>query len=432
MAETERLLTTAEIYFINGTSLEIDIYINGEASPSLSDPSSFAVGPTFVVTGDRATPFQAYTFIVRFKGQPQGEVLAEASVLLEVGRSFTGVFHWTPEGTWQLSIYENDLSRGTDGRLTVRNTSSLSQVNWSLVPNGENPEVPVDTRAGTLGHAEWQIARSVELNDYLFQAFIGDQLVTQDEDLDIGLEQNLIVHIVGAPYPTMDNSLWEQWLVVQELEFDPGIAPPDSISDPAPPFSSTDSNAPVQLDCPASTFMETRGGTVEITATDPDGFVMGIQVVQVQPDVDGFVVQDSDMAPSPALGAPGVATLTVDASVPEGTYAVTLEANHETLAQKARCTMQVAIEPITVPSLASMIAQFTGQPSISADFAQQLDQVLEDAGNALLDGDSAAACQAIEQFLEQINDAECPQMNQLAVTELVREAEALRQNLNCG
>ncbi|MBK1667751.1 hypothetical protein CKO28_06855 [Rhodovibrio sodomensis] len=432
MAETERLRTSAEIYFINGTSLEIDIYVNGEPSPSFSDPSSLAVGPTFVVKGDQKTPFQVYSFVVRLKGEPDSEILASASANMELGRSFTGVFHWRPDATFQFSVYENDLSRGTEGRLTVRNTSSLEQLTWTLTPNGENPEVPVDERSGTLGHAQWQIARGVTTNDYLFRAFADGGLVTQDEDLDIGLEQNLIVHIVGAPYPTDDNSFWEQWMVVQELEYDPGIKAEDSISEPAPPVWESDQNQPVQLDCPPVTLQETVGGAIQIGAVDPDGWILNFEVMRVDPNADGFVIGDNGSIPSAALGAPATATVWVDPDLPEGQYDVTIEVNTATLAQRATCVLQVTVEGVSIDRLNALVGQYSGQPAIDPSYADELTDQLNAAAQAQSAGNTSKACRLLKQLLTNIDNAECGQITESAIVNLTREAKELRKDLNCG
>lgn len=432
MPETERLRTSSEIYFINGTTLSIDIYVNGELQPSFSDPESYAVGPTFVVKGDQKTPFQVYSFVIRVKDEPNSEILAAASANMELGRSYTGVFHWRPDATFQFSIYENDLSNGTEGRLTVRNTSSLEQLTWTLTPNGENPEVPIDERSGTLGHAQWQIARGVTTNDYFFRAYADGGLVVEEEDLDIGLEQNLIVHIVGAPYPTDDNSYWEQWMVVQELEYDPGIKSDDSISEPAAPMWTTDQNQPVVMDCPPVTLKETVGGQIEVGAQDPDGWILNFRVLRVDPNADGFVIEDDAFTPSGELGARATATVSVDPQVPEGSYEVTIEVNEATLAERATCVLPVTVQGVTVDRLSELVGQHRGQPSIDPSYADELSDQLAQAATAASGGNTGKACRLLKQVLTSIDNADCCQITEAAVADITREAKELQKDLGCG
>jgi hypothetical protein len=137
MGETERLTHSSEIYVLNATALSVDVFVNYEDQPTISDPKPLVgddahgdeLTPTmFVVDGTHTRPYGAYTFSVRAKGDAHGEVLAAASIALEQGRSFSGVLHPRPHGGHEFSIYENDLTDGSNARLTVRHTGSPHEV----------------------------------------------------------------------------------------------------------------------------------------------------------------------------------------------------------------------------------------------------------------------------------------------------------------
>lgn len=433
MAETERLLTSSEIYLINGTEMNIDVYVNYESQPTISDPTPLAVGPVFVVEDTFSRPYGVYTFSVRLKGDPGGPVLAEASVDMQQGHSFSGVFHpGTAQGEYRFSIYENDLSEGTDARLTVRNTSDTDGVDWSLVPNGENPEIPSDTRSGTLGHGEWQIARGVTENDYLFEWFIDGDRVAREEDLNLGLEENVIVYLLGHPVPATDPNQLEKFFVNQELEYDVGPAVEDSTSTPAPPRSDSDGNAAIQFDCPDAEFWETNPGSVEIGATDPDGVVVDLSIERVDPPVDGFTIEDGDFTASPAIGQAATATLSVAGDVPDGSYAVRVAANAGSLAQSATCTVDVEIRRITVQRLKDQVSFYEQQGAVTGGFADQLQGRLDKVANHLGENDVAKACADLEKFTTKVSDKEGSKVDKPAAEDLIQEADALKVDLACG
>lgn len=431
MAETERLLETSEIFIINGTERSIDIYVNFETQPSLSDPAALTVGDVFVVDGSFERPFDTYTFEARRKGDEGGPVLASSSVPMTLGQSYSGIFHEMPNGDYQFSIYENDLSNGAAARLTVRNTCHKQPVTWSLKPNGQKPEEPRDERRGALMSAEWQIARDVQPNSYDFRVMRNDQVIAREPNLEIGLEQNLICHVVGNPEPNLSQERLRQALVIQELEYDPGAAVGDVTSDSRPPFSMADDNAGVVIEVDDIEVFETLPTGTTVTAYDPDGTVLSLEVMRVDPDNGGIEITDNSFAASSGIGEPASAKLSVKSDLPPGNYDVRIAANRETLAQTAFTTMRVTVKPITPDRLADRVREFEGAGSIepqTADDLVALTRSIEDAVNA---DEIARACDEATAFLDILSDQKDITVDAAASDALTRETKALQNNFGC-
>lgn len=432
MAETERLNFSSEIFVINGTEMNIDVYVNYETQATLSDPTPMSVGPVFVVKDTFDRPYGVYTFSVRLKDDAGGPVLAAASIDMQQGHSFSGVFHRSADGGFQFSIYENDLSVGTEARLTVRNTSNAAEADWSLVPNGENPEVPRDERSGTIANGEWQICRGVEVNDYLFEYFINGQRVARNADTGLGLEQNIIAYLIGTPQPTSNSDELRRHVIFQELEYDVGPAVQDSISPATPPLSASDQNASIQFDCPSTEVWETNPASVAISALDPDSVVNQLTIRRVDPKVDGFTIPDSSFSASAGIGQPATAEVSIDAAVPDGEYTVSVEANAETMAQSAVCPLEVMVKRITMARLEHQVDRFVQSGDLDPAFGDTLKGDLSKVQRHLKDDQIARACSDLNKFLGRIESKQGSKINEAAATALTREANALSVDLACG
>ncbi len=107
-------------------------------------------------------------------------------------------------------------------------------------------------------------------------------------------------------------------------------------------------NQPVTVACggPLSTVAGTAASRV-VTATDPDGTVVDVDVTGVSPAPAAGTIARTAFTAAPAVGGTAEATITVDAAVPAGTYAVTVTAtNDDATVQTATCTLSVAIQGI--------------------------------------------------------------------------------------
>jgi hypothetical protein len=222
------------------------------------------------------------------------------------------------------------------------------------------------------------------------------------------------------------------WMVQQELEYDVGILADPITTEPAPPFSTTDTNKPLEFDCAPVTLRETRGGSATVSAVDPDGWVQTLRVAGVVPEVDGFVINDDAVTTSTELGGPATATVEVDRALPEGKYAVTIDANDATLAQRGSCQLMVTIAGVSIDRLSDLIAGYSGSPSIEPSYASELTERLNQAATAASAGDTQRACRIVEQVLSGLGNAECGQITESAIKALEREGKALQADLGCG
>jgi hypothetical protein len=105
-------------------------------------------------------------------------------------------------------------------------------------------------------------------------------------------------------------------------------------------------NRPVGLDCGGPlTTAERTAVSREVTAHDPDGTVVDLDITAVSPATAG--ITRTAFAPAATVGGTATATVTVDGTVPVGDYAVTLTAtNDDGVAQSATCTLAVTVQGI--------------------------------------------------------------------------------------
>jgi hypothetical protein len=440
MPETERLTNSSEIFVLNATGQSVDVYVNYEGNASTSDPKPLVgefvnadelVPTVFVVEGTTARPYGAYTFSIRAKGNPDGAVLASASVVLERGRSFSAAFHPRPAGGFQLSIYENDLSDASEARLTVRHTGKPQQVTWELHPNGD-PRNPPDHRSGSLAHSEWQAARNVVDNSYLIEFFVDGERVARFDDLRLAVGKNIIVYLLGDPQPTGDEQLLRRPVAYQELEFDPGASAETVTTPPAPPLSSSDTNAPIEFTCDAVEVWQTSTTTAIVSAIDPDGMVTNLSIDRVDPPVGGFDILGGAVTPSSAIGEPATAEVTVKSGVPAGTFQVWIVANRGGLGHQATCALAVTMKPITIARLQSVVDQYHASGDIQAAFADTLRASLDRAQQHLNAAATDQACAELKDFLGLLGSEKGKAITDAAHDHLERETKAIRSDLGCG
>ena len=437
--ETERLDTSAEIFIVNATPLSVDVYVNYESQPTVSDPkplvSNDAAGDeltpdVFAVQGTVARPYGAYTFQVRAKGDPTAEVLAAASIDLQQGHSFAGVFHPGPGGGYRFSIYENELSPSVNGRMTVRNTTTET-VSWRIFPNGEAPHIPPDERSGMLGPGEWQTARDIVDNDYVIEYFVDGERVGWFPDLDLAAAKTFNVYILGDLQPTSSGDLLQRPVAFEELEFDPGPRDDRVITAPAPPLSTSDANAPVQFTCEPLAIWETDAATAAITARGPDGVVTSLAVDQVDPPAGGIAILDGAFTPSAAIGEPATAELSVKGDLPDGVYTIWIAANRGSSGQHARCGLELTVRPITIDRLLGQVEAYRGSGDIQPALAAALRLTLLSAQSYLAEGRTADACTNLERVLSLIGAERGKAITDAAADDVAAETTALHADLGC-
>jgi predicted extracellular nuclease len=107
-------------------------------------------------------------------------------------------------------------------------------------------------------------------------------------------------------------------------------------------------NQPVTVTCggPLATVAGTAASRV-VTATDPDGTVVDVDVTGVSPAPAAGTIARTAFTPAAAVGGTAEATVTVDAGVPAGSYAVSVTAtNDDAVAQTAVCTLTVSVQGV--------------------------------------------------------------------------------------
>ena len=167
--EKDMPIKEARCWILNGTNRDVDIYVNYADQPLITDIQSPSIGPVLTLDGTVDRPYGTYTLEARDKGDPDGPVLASASVPFEEGDSYSAALHRVGQEEYQLSIYTNDYSPSEDARLVARHCASHESVDGEISQNGETPEIPDDPRSGTLERGEWQTATDVTESDYLFE-----------------------------------------------------------------------------------------------------------------------------------------------------------------------------------------------------------------------------------------------------------------------
>jgi uncharacterized protein len=111
-------------------------------------------------------------------------------------------------------------------------------------------------------------------------------------------------------------------------------------------------NAPVIANCGAGPLVTQQGtaATRQVSASDADGTVTNIGISSVTPSPAPGAITIGNLVPASAAGGTATADVSVDASVPAGSYAVAVSAtNDDATPQSGSCTLTVTVEPPNVP-----------------------------------------------------------------------------------
>ncbi len=109
--------------------------------------------------------------------------------------------------------------------------------------------------------------------------------------------------------------------------------------------ASCSANQPVTVACGGTLSVWLgESNTREVTATDPDGTVTTLALTSVTPTPGAGTISRTAFSPATGVGGTATATVTVDASVPAGSYSVLMTAsNDDATPQTATCTLVVNV-----------------------------------------------------------------------------------------
>jgi hypothetical protein len=386
---------SAEVWFINAVEdFVADIYVNGEPEPSLANVKALEVGPVFTVEGTAQRPYQTHRFAARRRNDRAGEPLAEVSVKLTRGLSYTAVLHVTDvPGSYRLSVFANDFAPSGNARLEVRHVGYPGEVDWTLTPADDtDSRIPQDTRTGHLTRAQWQQATEVVPNAYYLEARVGDVVHAYWPDIDLATERMAVAYVLGDPQPGQmaPQELRRYWLV-QEFKLPVGAPAEVTVTDPAWPHTDRNRDKPIKFETRPIEVYEASQGASRIRVTDPDGWISGVVVESVEPAAGDVRIPDNAVAPSPELGAPATATVYIGGDLPVGPYLVRVRTNPDAVTESAVHTIPLTVKPVTIGRLYATLDRLQDDRAIAPGFAEQLRQLLYDAGVAVNRDDPAAA-----------------------------------------
>jgi len=442
--EKDMPLERARLWTINGTERSIDVYANYADQPLATDIEATSIGSAIDISGEGDRPYGTYTLAARDAGEPDGDVLASASVPVDEGDSYSAVLHRAGEFDYQMSIYRNDYSPSQDARVVVRHCAYPETIDWGFFENGETPRIPDDPRSGTLSRGQWQEATDVTEQDYLFQVLVDGEVAAFDANYEFEVETTYVVYVVGDPEPlflpdeppyeeSQDSGIDEsQWLLLHAFEVFPGADQADTVTPPTEPVSTTDTNAAIEFDCEALRLYETNRLETEVRATDPDGIVTGLAIDAVDPPTDGVTVVDNSVDRAFHPGGTTTATLRVAPDVPPDRYEVRVIANPESLAQSATCTIPVVVDPIPVARLYDLVDRYQLSGDIDQGIATDLNVLLDDAAAHVAADKTSQGCAALKDVVTLLGDNKDVGVSETAHDDLQTETEALRTRLDCG
>ncbi len=444
----ERPIEDARCWFQNTADRTVDIYVNYHESP-LTSVKPEEDQPVFSVDSEANGIYGTYTFEAREVGDQNDPPLASASVMLQEGDSFTGVFHQVGPAEYDFAIYESDFSPSASSRFEIRHTGLPEQIEWELFPKPEaDPRIPDDERSGVLSRGQWQQALDVTPNDYRLEIYSDGDLIAFRQDLELEMNRQIVVSLLGDPQPWMGSDEKEDHILRQEYQIQTGPENEDVVTPPAPPYSTTDTNQPVELTCDPVELFHTNRTEKTVEATDPDGIVSSLAVGSVEPYSDGFGIPDESLDRAYAIGGSTTGTLVVQPKVPPADYDVELLANPEGAGERATCTVPITVKEITVARLRELVHQHEQGDEMTDEIASRLYDLLAHAAVHLGEDDpadnctvsvqhdvqdeTAAACAALKQVVTLVGENKSEGISGEAAVDIETETKALRKYLSCG
>lgn len=428
----ERPIEDARCWLINASEISIDVYVNYDDSPYLSIAPT-EDGPQYSIDSDAGGVFGAYTFQVREEGDTDDPPLAEASVQMEEHDSYSAVFHRVGEAEYELSIYENEFESSAATQFQIRHVAVPEPIDWSIAPKPEaDPSIPVDERSGTLEHGQWQKAYDVTENEYRLEVEHDGEVVAFRQDLELELNRMIVVYVVRDPKWWMGSDQKEAHVLRQEYQIPTGEANPDMVTQPMSPYTQTDTNEPVTFDCGPIEQFETNHTTAEIAATDPDGIVSGLEISEVTPPSDGFLIPDETVDRASWFGHPTTGTLEVLPKVPPGEYEVEVVANGQSMGTTTTCVVDATVKEITTGRLHDLVDAYHDDGEMTDAIAADLHQYLDEATVHLSNGEVTEACADLKSAVTLVGEKKGEGITETATVDIETETGALRERLDCG
>ena len=134
----------------------------------------------------------------------------------------------------------------------------------------------------------------------------------------------------------------------------------------------TGGNAPVVVTCPPPlSVLQGAAGTAAVSATDADGTVTSLTLGSVSPVPASGSISLTGVTPASGDGGTANGTLSVDASVPTGSYTVGVDAaNDDASPQTASCTTTVTVqEPLHVADVQGSVSDLVDGPTFRSPLA---------------------------------------------------------------
>jgi hypothetical protein len=187
-------------------------------------------------------------------------------------------------------------------------------------------------------------------------------------------------------------------------------------------------NEPISMSCPASVSTnQGEAASAQVSATDPDGTVVGIAVTGVAPSDPGTLTT-TGLSQAPGTGSTATADLNVGGGIPVGTYTATLTStNSDASPQTATCDVAVTVnEPShSLAHLRSIVDQDVASGSLDEGKAFLLYDRLDRAADDLAAGRTDAYLAQLKALGNQSSGLAPHWMTDAAAGAIRAEAEAL-------
>jgi hypothetical protein len=423
----EQPIKEGRVWFVNGSETSVDVYVNYQDQPTLTDVKAMEIGPVLPI-GAPDRPYGEYTFEARAKGLPNSPVLASASIEVQQTESYHAAFHKVGDDEYRISIHSLDFSASAE----TRHLGFQPEIDWSIEPAAEaDPRIEDDFRDGTLQRGEWQQALDVTENQYYFEVTVDGEVVAYQETIEQELNKMLVVFVVGDLQPNPNGVQATSRVLVDEIQIPTGDKQNDVVTAPAPPASDVDDNLRVDLECDTVTTYETNAAEAEATATDPDGIVTGMAIHSVYPASGNFEIPDGAFTFAENIGDTLTAVLRCSPDNLPGSYNVRLKANPESLGERATRDVLVDVREIDLARLRDLVDQYEASGDIRKKFADEMRKELDKTENALDAGNLEKTCKESEKFIKTASDNKDAGVSEPATVDIEVEGGRFHKNIGC-